>query len=72
MKKSQIIIERGIETPVEERNRKNLVHKKIINGKYIDMGKLGNNILMMRYCSTNALLTNVKPQHISKDVKSII
>ena len=36
------------------------------------MRKLGNNILMMRYCSTSALLTNVKPQHISNDVKSII
>ena len=36
------------------------------------MGKLGNNILMMRYCSTNALLTNTKPQHTSNDVKSFI
>ena len=36
------------------------------------MGKLSNNILVMRYCSTNALLTNVKTQHISNDVKSVI
>ena len=36
------------------------------------MGKLANNILVMRYCSTHALLTNVKTQHISNDVKSVI
>ena len=65
-------MEGGIESPVDVRKRKNLVNKNVINGKFINTGKLGNNILMMKYCSTNALLTNVKPQHISDDVKSII
>ena len=46
--------------------------KKIINGKYIDLNKLKNNIICIRYCKTRALVPNVKVQHISNGVKEII
>ena len=46
--------------------------KKIINGKYIDLNKLKNNIICIRYCKTRALVPNVKVQHISNGVKEMI
>jgi len=46
--------------------------KKVINGKYIDLNKLKNNIICIRYCKTRALVPNVKVQHISNGVKEII
>ena len=58
---------------VNEYNKsKETVMKKIINGKYIDLNKLKNNIICIRYCKTRALIPSVKVQHINNDVKEII
>lgn len=69
---NRIIFGRGFDTPIEVRKRKNATSKKIINGKYIDLNKLKDNIICIRYCSTSALIPTVKVQSISKDVKGII
>jgi hypothetical protein len=72
---NRMIFGRGIEnyeTPVEVRRRKYENGKKIINGKFIDLNKLNNNIITIRYVSTGALIPTVKVQSISKDVKEIV
>jgi hypothetical protein len=56
----------------EQPVRKNTVLKKVINGKYIDLNKLKNNILTVRYVKTGGFIPTVKSQHISNDVKSVI
>ena len=60
------------ESSVEVRKRKNAVMKKVINGKYIDLNKLKDNILCIRYCSTNALIPTIKVQRITDDTKGVI
>lgn len=69
---NRIIFGRGYDSPIEVRQRKNATSKKIINGKYIDLNKLKDNIICIRYCSTSALIPTVKVQSVSKDVKGII
>jgi hypothetical protein len=67
------IVGRGLEEGVNDAKKsKETVNKKIINGKYIDLNKLENNIICIRYCKTRALVPNVKVQHISNGVKEII
>ena len=56
----------------DAKKSKESVMKKIINGKYIDLNKLKNNIICIRYCKTRALVPNVKVQHVSNDIKEII
>ena len=46
--------------------------RKVINGKYIDLNKLKDNIITIRYCSTGALIPTVKVQSISRDVRGIV
>jgi hypothetical protein len=70
--KRRKIVGRGYESPIEVRQKKNATMKKVINGKYIDLTKLKNNIITIRYCSTGALIPTVKVQSISKDVKEIV
>ena len=66
------IVGKGMEGVNEAKKSKETVMKKIINGKYIDLNKLKNNIICIRYCKTRALVPNVKVQHISNGVKEII
>jgi hypothetical protein len=66
------IVGKGMEGVNEAKKSKETVMKKIINGKYIDLNKLKNNIICIRYCKTRALVPNVKVQHISNDIKEII
>lgn len=70
--KKMIIGSGYTESPIEVRLRKNAVMKKVINGKYINMNKLKDNILMIRYCSTNALIPTIKVQRITDDTKGVI
>ncbi len=56
----------------DAKKSKETVMKKVINGKYIDLNKLKNNIICIRYCKTHALVPAVKVQHISNGVKEII
>jgi hypothetical protein len=46
-------------------------HHKGINNFYVDSQKLGNGILEVRY-KKNKHLTNIKPQHISNEMKKIV
>jgi len=48
------------------------VTRKEFNGKFIDLRKLKDNILTIKYCKTNAYVPTVKAQHISNDVKEVI
>ena len=48
------------------------VTRKEFNGKFIDLRKLKENILNIKYCKTNAYVPTVKAQHISNDVKEVI
>ena len=69
------IIGRGMETyetPIEVRKKKSENMRKVINGKYIDLNKLNNNIITIRYVSTGALIPTVKVQSISRDVRGIV
>ena len=71
--KRRVSLEKGADdVVVETKQRKGGVGKKIINGKYIDLGKLRNNIISIRYVSTCAMIPTVKVQKISKDVKENI
>ena len=72
--KNRIIYGKGYTSSDEDEQpvRKNTVLKKVINGKYIDLNKLKNNILTVRYVKTGGFIPTVKSQHISNDVKSII
>jgi len=72
--KNRIIYGKGYSRSDEDEQpvRKNTVLKKVINGKYIDLNKLKNNILTVRYVKTGGFIPTVKSQHISNDVKSII
>ena len=73
LKKKRRIVGRGMEEGVNDAKKsKETVMKKVINGKYIDLNKLKNNIICIRYCKTRALVPNVKVQHISNGVKEII
>ena len=64
------IIGRGAES--ESSPRKGIVLKKIINGKYIDLGKLKNNIICIRYEKTGTLIPTVKVKTITLNTKEII
>jgi hypothetical protein len=67
------IVGKGMAEGVNDAKKsKESVMKKIINGKYIDLNKLKNNIICIRYCKTRALVPNVKVQHVSNDIKEII
>ena len=70
--KKRRIVGKGMEGVNDAKKSKETVMKKIINGKYIDLNKLKNNIICIRYCKTRALVPNVKVQHISNGVKEII
>jgi len=70
--KNRIIFGKGYGSDEEKPLRKNAVSKKIINGKFIDLNKLKNNILTVRYVKTGGFIPTVKTQHISSDVKSVI
>jgi hypothetical protein len=73
LKKRRIIVGRGYSSDDEDKPvRKNTIPKKIINGKFIDLNKLKNNILTVRYVKTGGFVPTVKSQHISNDVKSVI
>ena len=48
------------------------VTRKEFNGKFIDLRKLKDNILTIKYVKTNAYVPTVKAQHISNDVKEVI
>jgi hypothetical protein len=74
LKKRRRIVGRGYSSSEEEDKpvRKNAVPKKIINGKYIDLNKLKNNILTVRYVKTGGFIPTIKAQHISNDVRSVI
>ena len=71
-KKRRILGKGMVEGVNDAKKSKETVMKKIINGKYIDLNKLKNNIICIRYCKTRALVPNVKVQHISNDIKEII
>ena len=61
LKKKRRIVKRGMEEGVNDAKKsKETVMKKVINGKYIDLNKLKNNIICIRYCKTRALVPNVK------------
>ena len=70
--KKRRIVGKGMEGVNDAKKAKESVMKKIVNGKYIDLNKLKNNIICIRYCKTRALVPNVKVQHISNGVKEII
>ena len=70
--KKRRIVGKGMEGVNDAKKSKETVMKKIINGKYIDLNKLKNNIICIRYCKTRALVPNVKVQHISNEIKEII
>jgi len=70
--KKHRIVGKGMEGVNDAKKSKESVMKKIINGKYIDLNKLKNNIICIRYCKTRALVPNVKVQHVSNDIKEII
>ena len=71
--KRRIILGKGEDDGViETKQQKGGVEKKIINGTYIDLGKLKNNIISVRYVSTCAMIPTVKVWSISNDVKEII
>jgi hypothetical protein len=46
--------------------------RKEFNGKFIDLKKLKENILTIKYCKTGTYIPNVKSQHISNDTKEVI
>ena len=70
--KNRIIYGKGYSSDEDKPVRKNSIPKKVINGKFIDLNKLKNNILTVRYVKTGGFIPTVKSQHISNDVKSII
>jgi hypothetical protein len=72
LKKRRRIVGRGYSSDEEKPVRKNAVPKKIINGKFIDLNKLKNNILTVRYVKTGGFIPTIKAQHISNDVRSVI
>jgi hypothetical protein len=72
LKKRRIVGKGMAEGVNDAKKSQESVMKKIINGKYIDLNKLKNNIICIRYCKTRALVPNVKVQHISNDIKEII
>ena len=72
-RKRRKIVGRGYSSSEEDKPvRKNTIPKKVINGKFIDLNKLKNNILTVRYLKTGGFVPTVKSQHISNDVKSVI
>jgi hypothetical protein len=46
--------------------------RKEFNGKYIDLKKLRENILSIKYVKTNTYIPTVKSQHINDDLKEVI
>ena len=63
--KRRIILGKGVDdVVVENKQRKGGVEKKIINGKYIDLGKLKNNIISITYVTTCAMIPTVKVQKL--------
>jgi hypothetical protein len=46
--------------------------RKEFNGKFIDLRKLKENILTIKYVKTGAYIPNVKSQHVSDDTKEVI
>jgi hypothetical protein len=71
--KKRIIFGKGYSSDDDDKPvRRNTIAKKIINGKFIDLNKLKNNILTIRYVKTGGFVPTVKSQHISNDVKSVI
>jgi len=72
LKKRRIIVGRGYSDDEDKPVRKNTIPKKVINGKFIDLNKLKNNILTVRYLKTGGFLPNIKAQHISNDLKEVI
>jgi hypothetical protein len=72
LRKRRKIVGRGYSDDEDKPVRKNTIPKKVINGKFIDLNKLKNNILTVRYLKTGGFVPTVKSQHISNDVKSVI
>ena len=70
--KNRIIFGKGYSDDEDKPVRKNSILKKVINGKFIDLNKLKNNILTVRYLKTGGFLPNIKAQHISNDLKEVI
>ena len=71
--KQRIILGKGADDGVVEiKLRKGGVEQKIINGKYIDLEKIKNIIISIRYVSICAMIPTVKVQKIFNDVKEII
>ena len=70
----RVIVGRGYSSSEEDESsvRKNTIPKKVINVKFIDLNKLKNNILTVRYIKTGGYIPTIKSQHISNDVKSVI
>ena len=56
----------------EETNPEPVVTRKEFGGKFIDLRKLKENILTIKYVKTSAYIPTVKAQHISNDVKEVI
>ena len=46
--------------------------RHLVNGKYIDLHKLKENILILKYQRNDTQIANFKPERISKDCKDII
>ena len=69
-KRQRVIIGRGCSpTPTKP---KTIANKKLINGKYIDITKLKDNILCVRYVSTGGYIPQLKSQLITKGTREVI
>ena len=47
-------------------------HRHYVNGRYIDLNKLKDNILSVKYANNDAHLATIKVQKITDDVKGVI
>ena len=70
-KRQRVIVGGGFTIPTKNAKR-TIGNKKLINGKYIDLGKLKDDILVVRYVSTGAYLPNLKAQSITKGSREVI
>ena len=71
-KKQRVIIGGNLQSQKQKFNRTVGENKKVINGKYIDLEKLKQNIISVRYVSTGAYLPSLKVQTITDETKEII
>jgi hypothetical protein len=57
---------------IKGRGASSLEKRHYINGKYIDLEKLGANILSIKYGHNDTPLPSVKSQSINNDVKEVV